>query len=154
MTVCNRLLLIVATACVALAVAACGGSARSSSHALAAVSAGVRYAECMRVHGVPNFADAGAGDAPIDFRSPAFLGAVKACAGLQPLVGSPRPISASARAQLVAITRCMRAHGVPNMPDPRFTGNVVYLGAAGVDRDAPAFTRAATICHYPFPRLP
>jgi hypothetical protein len=43
----------------------------------------------------------------------------------------------------------MRAHGVPNFPDPQFGGGGVRIqigGAAGIDPNAPAFKSAQQAC--------
>ena len=39
----------------------------------------------------------------------------------------------------------MRAHGVPNFPDPSSSGAQVGL-AAGIDPESPAFQSAARVC--------
>ena len=74
--------------------------------------------------------------------------------------------SAHAEQQLLAVAKCMRAHGFQNFPDPTTSppaqpgsgasgmvlgmgGVYLNLGAAGVDPSSPAFQRAATACNFP-----
>ncbi|MGH2894905.1 MAG: hypothetical protein ACRDPM_16805 [Solirubrobacteraceae bacterium] len=125
---------------------------------------------------MPNFPDPtfGAGGAQVNLSTPpgmltssAFEVAQKQCAklGLE-LAGSAaqseKP-SAATMAQMVALARCMRAHGVPNFPDPRTTmprnaddralwssvGNmngVIWAIPKSIDPQSPAVKRAATAC--------
>ena len=138
----------------------------------------------MRAHGVPNFPDpstSGAfqvqisgyhtrvvlGDIPgVNSVSPAFKAAESACQKLLP-AGFPQsgPPSAAAMAQARTWAQCMRAHGVPNFPDPTTTmpsggapfngvvnainGAVFVLPAATIDVRSPAFKQAATACLFP-----
>ena len=49
------------------------------------------------------------------------------------------------------MSRCMRSHGVPNFPDPKFqtgpSGGVgVRIGGAGLDPNSPAFQAAQKDC--------
>jgi hypothetical protein len=140
-------------ACVAIALAGCGSAGAVSNASSAAVSAGVKHADCMRSHGVPDYGDVGgflaAGN---KVRSPAFLAAAKACAHLLPTSITRPSISAATRTQLLGMAKCMRTHGVPNMPDPTFRNGVVYLGGAGVDKRSPTFEDAASLCRYPLVR--
>src|ERR1019366_2641493 len=86
----------------------------------------VKYSDCMRAHGVPNFPDLNANGSvnlPSDINpdAPAFQSAQQACAGLRPGAGSPPPpISLAQQKSFVANAKCMRKHGVPNFPDPVF----------------------------------
>ena len=125
------------------------------------------YAKCMRSHGVPNFpdpSDSGGGfplgGNGIDTSSPAFNAARSGCEHL--LAGGPgasQP-SQSVEAQLLAFSKCMRAHGVGGFPDPTterpfgvsnlvFAGGV-YLGIPiSINASSPVFRRAARSCHSP-----
>lgn len=123
----------------------------------------------MRAHGVPNFPDPPAGGPPvipnsINTNAPAFHAAQRACNGLLPAGGSGARQSSSERLAMVAIARCLRAHGLPSFPDPTATPPSVgarcamqALGRDGLflvisDRDAPAFKHAAAACHFQLPR--
>lgn len=124
------------------AVAACGGSSPTndkSASRTADKTDGLKLAECMRTHGVPDFPDpqsgggfgiqasAGAdgGSISVDGRQinvsqPAFQKAMNHCQKYQP--GGP-PISGAQLAEIkqgaLKMAECMRNHGVPNFPDPK-----------------------------------
>ncbi len=122
---------------------------------------------------MPDFPDPtfGAGGAQVNLQTPAgmlsssgFELAQKVCAklGLE-LAGyaaaSETP-SAVTMAQMLAVAKCMRAHGVPNFPDPRTTmpSNPASYGSVGkmngvvwaipksIDPESPAVKHAATAC--------
>lgn len=157
------------------ALAACGASSKMTSSG-SPDSQAVKYADCMRANGTPNFPDPGSngtpsipdpgsnGALPNPF-SPAFRAAKKACANLQPvglhLGGPPVPTAAELRAAL-AFTRCMRAHGLPQFPDPLATyGPGLTLGRgeyfpldSATDVQSPAFKRAAKPCGLTVPNGP
>jgi hypothetical protein len=120
------------------------------------------YAQCMRAHDVPNFPDPSAAGGlvipnDINTDAPAFQTAQHACEKL-----AAQPASAgsseSRKLQLVALARCMRAHGVPSFPDPTSSppppssGNVIGAGgwylALGTqqERQSPAYRQAASGC--------
>jgi hypothetical protein len=46
----------------------------------------------------------------------------------------------------IANAQCMRKHGVPNFPDPTFSGGRFNAGLGGVDPQSPAFKQAAAAC--------
>jgi hypothetical protein len=82
---------------------------------------GVKFAECVRAHGVPHFPDpdaTGNFNFGVDVTAATFTAAVAACKSLQP----PGTLSShrSARQQSAALrfAACVRAHGVPDFPDP------------------------------------
>lgn len=146
----------------ALALAACGGSGAASAGTgtTSGPSAALRFAQCMRVHGVPSFPDpgsasAGAGGvgvekvpAGLDPQSPAFRSAAKSCARFGTGPGlTPHPMPASQRRRLLALARCIRSHGVPGFPDPSFTAaGLPVIRGSHVNPDDPAFARALRVC--------
>ena len=125
-------------------------------------SAFLKFASCMRSHGVPNFPDpsgrgiqitAGSG---VDPASPAFQLAMSQCKKLLPGGGPsgrpPAPSASETRAAL-AWAQCIRKHGVPNFPDPSTSANVglafrglVFPVGAGFNPDSPAFKQAQAAC--------
>jgi hypothetical protein len=131
----RRLQALCALALVALIGAGCGSNARSAAGT--ATTAGgtgtavdkratdqdkaVRFAECIRGHGVPHFPDPDAkGDYNfgIDVTPAVWQKAVDACKALEPpgaLSGkrSPKQQSAALR-----FAECVRRHGVKDFPDP------------------------------------
>jgi hypothetical protein len=80
------------------------------------------------------------------FSGPAVVHAEKACKEYMPPSGPAPTISASQKAAMVANARCMRKHGVPDFPDPTFSGNRITIGNGGANPDSPAFKRAAAAC--------
>lgn len=136
-----------------LLVAACSGGA-----ATAGASAGptyqqalVAYARCMRAHGEPGFPDPtslGAFPHIPPPSSPRDQTANRACQHLIP----SRPLTAAQKRQntkqALQFSVCMRAHGVPNFPDPVISGGgaAVGLHVAHLDRNSPQFQAAVQAC--------
>jgi hypothetical protein len=145
---------------VAAALAACGGSSPNKPSKQAAVNGGgngLKLAECMRSHGVPDFPDPSSGGGnsiqqspnggvssitvdghKLNVSGPAFQNAMQTCQRLQP---QGPPISGAQLAKLqkgaLKMAGCMRSHGVPNFPDPQVGtgpdghGISMRLGAKG-----------------------
>ncbi len=155
-----------------LALAACGSSSKSSRTSGAGASAGIKFADCMRSHGVPNLPDpsgsgggiqiaAGSGINP---QSPAFQSAQSACQKLLPGGGPGRGQGSEARKlELVKLAECMRAHGLATFPDPTASppsappsGGGIAFGSPGAFLSvpqsmiqSPAFKQAAAACGFP-----
>ena len=99
----------------------------------------LKFASCMRSHGVPNFPDPSPGGgiqispgSGLDPASPAFQSAQNECKKLLPGGGpdrAPTPSASDTRAAL-AWAQCIRKHGVPNFPDPSTSANrgLVFRG--------------------------
>jgi hypothetical protein len=125
----------------------------------------------MRAHGLPNFPDPTPGggiqinaNSGIKPFSPAFQAAQASCHNLLPGggPGSGHP-SAQAKAQMLAISECMRRHGISEFPDPTLSppsnpaGYSAVLGRDGVvlaipktiNPQSPAFKQAAAACGFP-----
>ena len=47
---------------------------------------------------------------------------------------------------LIAFSKCMRAHGVTNFPDPSSNGPGLNLNGTGINPQAPSFRTAQAIC--------
>jgi hypothetical protein len=134
------------------------------------------FAGCMRANGLPDFPDPKGGGgflfhtgAGADPSSPAFKTAQTKCEKfLPPGPGSGAPPSAKTLAHYLTVARCMRRHGVPEFPDPRTTApsnpraalgrgggvisdieGVIFIFPGRIDRQSPAFTRAAAECVFP-----
>jgi hypothetical protein len=63
---------------------------------------------------------------------------------------SASPSSDDLSAQLVAYSQCMRAHGVPNFPDPQVVDGQVEpprLAGTGIDTSSATFHAAGAACH-------
>lgn len=153
----------------ALALAACagGGTGGAGTGTTGNSQAPLRFARCMRSHGVPRFPDPGSGGGislsrslGIDPLSPAFQSAQRACQRAVPGGGpksGPVHITAAQRRRALAFARCMRTHGEPGFPDPvssppsGSTLAFVVLGLVfplrpGLDPGSPAFRQAASAC--------
>ena len=53
------------------------------------------------------------------------------------------------QAQALQFAQCMRAHGVPNFPDPKVSGNTVEIGGgpnSGIDPNSSTFQAAQQAC--------
>jgi hypothetical protein len=77
--------------------------------------------------------------------TPTFRAAQRACAEYYgPPTTSPQ-VSAQEMQKLLAVSRCMRAHGVPTFPDPSpITGDMDT--PAGIDKSSPQVLRALQAC--------
>jgi hypothetical protein len=166
---------IILVAATGLVLAACGSSSPRSTNASASNrNAGLEFASCMRSHGVSNFPDPGsngnggiqvqssqrAGSGPslsvdgVSVNAPEFQSAMQACRSKLPNGGHPSAAqTARAKAQALAMSKCMRAHGVPNFPDPTFQSGPggaigIRIGGpgSGIDPSSPAFQAAQKIC--------
>ncbi len=118
---------------------------------------GVKYSECMRSHGVPNFPDPTSDGSfldirgvlngvPIDQNSTQYINANKTC---QHFLPAPSPAQFDqAVAQALKLSECMRSHGVPGFPDPKAgNGNIsLRIGGNGVDPNSPQFQAANSAC--------
>ena len=112
-----------------------GGADGGPGTLAAAAQKGVRFAECMRNHGVPQFPDpdasgrltidAVANRSSVDTRAPAFTQAVRACQSLEPagFTGSKR--SPQQQQAGLEFARCIRSSGVPDFPDPTPDGPLI-----------------------------
>jgi hypothetical protein len=151
-----RLILVLALA----ALAACGsGQKPSASSDTARRKAMLDFAACMRKHGVPmqdpKFTTDGGTAISVRGRvSPQTQRtAQQACGHLAKAAQGPPPSAADQakfRKQALAQARCMRAHGVPDFPDPQFGDNgqatLAIKKGSGVDPRDPAFQRAQKVC--------
>ncbi len=163
--------LLVAAAGCTIVLAGCGSSGKPSGSSDASnESVGIKYADCMRSHGVPNFPDPGPGGgvqigAGINPQSPAFQSAQSKCSSLMPGPGGgPAPASEALKVRMLREAQCMRAHGLPSFPDPTASrpspseqgGLALAFGHPGsfiaIPKslvDSPAFNHAAARCGLP-----
>jgi hypothetical protein len=158
----------------AVVLAACGSSGKpGGGSGSAAASGAIRYADCMRAHGVQKFPDPGSADggvqlsgSGINTQSPAFVSGQSAC---QKLLHGGLPGrgggSATRIAQGVRIAACIRAHGLRSFPDPTTSppsappapdetilgGPYGVFSLSGSMFESPAFKRAAATCRFPLP---
>ena len=167
----------------ALLASACGGSPgpgvanapNSSSSGSGSTGGSSRgdpaaYSACMRQHGVPNFPDpdsqgrlkitSGVRNGQktgVDTNSPQFRKAQQACQKLQPNGGKPnRQQQAKEQQQMLKFSACMRSHGVPKYPDPKFlpNGGTQMTIGKDVNRNSPQFDAAQKACQKLVPNSP
>ncbi|HXA31033.1 MAG TPA: hypothetical protein VNV87_02150 [Acidimicrobiales bacterium] len=106
---------------------------------------------------MPNFPDpkpGGGFDITNDPNDPQLKAAQQACAQLLPGGGkgmtTGHKFTQSEVAQLLNYAKCMRAHGIPNFPDPTSNG----MGSlSGIDPNSPQFGVANQACQSSMPSL-
>ena len=134
-----------------------GGSGSSASPGSQAVA----YAACVRAHGVPNFPNpkistngnevkVAIGINPSISSNPQFKSAQQACRKLLP-GGGPggegnHQITPSEQSRYLKAAACIRSHGIPNFPDPTFSGGGVHIAHQGLNESSPAFKAAVQAC--------
>jgi hypothetical protein len=158
----------------ALALGACGSSDKNGGSGASAkdqsdkaFEGALKYAKCMREHGVdmPDPQRVGSGGIRQTMKgTPGSRGKLEAankdCQKYMQIGGGETP-SASEQAKIkdagLAYAKCMRAHGV-DMPDPKFSsnggGSTFQLGgpgkkggSTGPNPDSPTFKAADKACH-------
>jgi len=115
----------------------------------------------MRSHGVANFPDpkvstngnevkVAIGVNPSITGNPKFKSAQQACGKLLPGggpgEGSNHQITPSEQGRYLKAAACIRSHGVPNFPDPTFSGGGVHIEHQGLNESSPAFKAAVHAC--------
>ena len=150
-----------------LAAAGCGGgdsgdgvaTAGGRTPAAAATSAaagegdGLKFAQCMRENGLPWFEDPEPGARGVRISIPQGAdkakvdAAMAACRQHLPNGGEPPEMDAASIEQARQLSKCMRANGVPNFPDPQPDGGMVIDGRKlGTGPGEPAFDAAEKKC--------
>jgi hypothetical protein len=147
--------------------AACGESGDSSGGSGAAAGGGssaaagggaagkdnnqyVKFAQCMRQNGVPQWPDPVDGDkfrmpypGAVDPKSPQFKAATQKCRSVAPPGwGGDSSLSPAEQARALKYAQCMRKNGVPEFPDPQ--GGTVDPG--DVNLNSPQFKAADQKC--------
>ena len=119
------------------------------------VSLDVAYAGCLNKHGIEvNALKTGgliwaAGPGVPGRDSPRDVAAERDCKSVLPKGGLPRvPTPTQTEQSLLLMLRwakCIRAHGVPNFPDPTSRG-LRISPSSGIDLNSPAFLGAEKSC--------
>jgi hypothetical protein len=118
------------------------------------------FSRCMRAHGITDFPDPDSknGDdeiriqpgSDLDPHNPVFRSAQRACQSLMP--APSREDQQRALAQALNFSRCMRAHGISNFPDPQAEGGGITINmrkGSTLDPNNPQFQAAKRACqHY------
>jgi hypothetical protein len=138
------------------AASATGGST-SASGGSTRVQAALAYARCMRSHGVPDFPDP---DNNGNFHLDNSVSSQETAANqvCNHLLNVGTQLNAAQRqhtlSQLVKYAQCMRAHGVPNFPDPQITSGGIGVpsgftfdtSGGHLDQKSPQYQAAAQAC--------
>jgi hypothetical protein len=95
----------------------------------------VKFAECMRKHGVSDFPDPDASGeltidavvngSSVDPNAPAWKEAIGACKDLEPSGFTGHKRSAEQQKGALAFAQCMRDNGVADFPDPTPDGPLI-----------------------------
>lgn len=121
----------------------------------------LKFSQCMRAHGVKNFPDPNSQgaiqispDSGIDSGTAVFRSAAQACqknigGGKGPQLTPAQ--QARAKRQALAFSACMRKHGVPDFPDPNFSGGHVSISihanpSSDLNPNSPTFQAAQQAC--------
>ncbi len=168
----------ISVAAASLLVAACGGGGHSThqSRTTASTSDAVKFSQCMRRHGLPNFPDVVPDEGlpilheangsvailvngvPQPVSGPAFRKALSDCTRYSRSFMANAVTGGTAnrvQSALVETAACMRKHGVPNYPDPPALGTMTFgehmsatgrALSAGINVAAPAFRAALAKC--------
>jgi hypothetical protein len=122
----------------------------------------VAFAQCMRSHGVADFPEPtegkllikGTSKNGLNPGSPQFQAGMKACRSLAPAPKISPQQTAAMQAQALKFSECMRSHGVPNFPDPKFEGGGVRIAlksGSGLNPQSPQFQAAQKACQGDMP---
>jgi hypothetical protein len=149
-----------------------GGKSSTPESSASAQQKMVAFSQCMRTHGVPEFPEPTEGRllihrsdhnghvTGVDPQSSQFQAAEKACKALAPPRQAPSPaLQAKLQEGALKFSQCMRTHGVPDFPDPKFGGGGqvslrVQGGPGGIDPNSPQFEAAQKTCQSDMPRPP
>jgi hypothetical protein len=160
----RRARFLICTVGIVLLMTACGASGGSPSSSTTTISAQTKkyqevltFSQCMRSHGVPEFPDPNpdgsislSGTArEIKFSSSQVESAIQTCRRELPNGGTLNPAQLqTALTVLLKFSQCMRAHGVPNFPDPAMVnGNITLnLQGTGFSTSSPQDVTAAEMC--------
>jgi hypothetical protein len=147
---------------------ASGGGSSSPESSASTQQKMVKFSQCMRTHGEPEFPEPTEGGIRIQSHnghgpnpeSARFQAAEKACSKYAPSKVAPSPAQqAKMQESALNFSKCMRSHGVPNFPDPEFhSGGGVGIriggkkgGPSGIDPNSPQFKAAQKTCQSDLP---
>lgn len=168
------LLAVAAALATVLALTGCSGSDKGGSGDDGVASAGdgpnatgsanaaqrgdaLKFAQCMRENGVPDFKDPG-GDSGGGALVPQGTGedvvkaAMEKCKQYSPNGGEPPQLDAEAVDRQRKFAQCMRENGVPDFPDPEGDTGGGGSQLQGVDTNSEAFKSAQKKCEQLVPR--
>jgi hypothetical protein len=112
----------------------------------------LKFAQCMRDHGIPmpdpQFDGGGVGFSIPEGTDKSKVDAAQAeCKQNLPNGGEPEKLSAEDQEKMRKFAQCMRENGVPKFPDPSEDGGMMINGdEIGVDPQSEAFKNAEKAC--------
>ncbi|HEV8173805.1 MAG TPA: hypothetical protein VGP91_09155 [Actinoplanes sp.] len=113
----------------------------------------LKFAQCMRQHGMSWFPDPQPGSRGMQIKIPPGQdkakvdAAMEACKKYMPGGGEPGKLDPQALEQARQMAKCMREHGVPNFPDPNANGQIQIDGnKLGMAPGDPTFDAAEKAC--------
>jgi hypothetical protein len=137
------------------------GSSGGSGSSASPDSQAVAYSACMRAQGVPDFPDpkvsTNGNEVKVAVRvtpditgNPHFKSAQRACnkllPGGGPGEGPNHQITPAEQSRYLKAAACIRSHGVPNFPDPTFSGGGVHIEHQRLNESSPTFEAAVHAC--------
>jgi hypothetical protein len=137
----------------AVLTACAGGSSPTSTAGSSQHTEALAYAQCMRSHGVSSYPDPDSEGhfPPVQVgrngvSQQAVQSAQNACRNLDP-GGNQGTSGEQARVtQALNFSKCMRAHGVPNFPDPAASSGGIGYNLGGIDTHSPQYQSAQQAC--------
>lgn len=136
-----------------------GAASASEGREASPASQAVAYTDCMHAHGVPNFPEPQVSEhgnstsikmaVPVGVgKNPRFKTASEACRKLLPGGGpsNQTPLTPAQQEQYLRAAACIRSHGLPNFPDPTFSGGGVHIDHQKLNESSPAFKTAVHDC--------
>jgi hypothetical protein len=120
----------------------------------------VKYAQCMRAHGMSWYPDPvdqsgrlGTAEPPAGVDKTKLAAAQEACRPYASGTDGPQPASAADKAKMLTFAQCMRANGLTTFPDPLNEGGFSLAGT-GLKPNSPAFKAAQQKCENLMPTPP
>jgi hypothetical protein len=136
------------------------GASPTPSATLSAQDAMLKFAQCMRDHGIDMKDPEMSGDGNFGIQIGGGPGtpankekvdaAMEACKQYMPNGGEPPKANPEMAAKMRKLAECMRANGVPTFPDPDpETGGIMIQGdpSTGLDPRSPTFQAAQDKCN-------
>ena len=130
-------------------------SSSSNTPAASTQDGAVAFARCMRSNGVSRYPDPSSSGQLVKeslqqlaVTSSQFQSAQSACRHLLPNGGQPPSQAEQLQVKALGLefAECVRAHGVPNFPDPDSSGRIPDPATSGIDQGSPKFQAANQAC--------
>lgn len=152
-------------AAAAVALAACGGGGSApTTTGSSNFDKALAFSKCMRSHGVPDYPGPNSkgdfieqnGSLSVSESQSVVRAALHACQHLMPNGVVPGSLTQGQKQQMqqqaLKLVKCMRAHGLPGMPDPSVDGSISL--PQGMKGNSPQVKAAQRACQSQMPRSP